>query len=551
MKRVRSFLLLSSIPEEKLLYWQRCCLFIAVAMIPLVGPPVLTKYLAPLFFYGQPASVPILVGLFLAAIMVIREGNARKVLFPILCFSSVYLILIAAISIHSIANFDGWRPDVFGASMRVDAIKALLLQMGIEESWAYRGIVFVKDLRNGVHETVFILCFVLWIGLLYKRNSKKIFTLIQNAIIVDFFLLGLYCSIEVIHLYDVNWATSFLKAVNPSFYVPGGALGWYPPIVSATQIRGIWTEPAYFAIWLAFASPFLFHRLFNWQSTKGTVISSICQVGVLFSLFSIWFMTYSRTSIWLMLVMGALYFIAMFLFWNSFRRIRLQVTKILGSCLLAFMVVSNFGPADISNWNSSSLNAREQLTHTVSSQLSSNTVRSSFDPMSRSTPSRLQFWIARVEIFKDSPIFGVGDSLEPWYDVKKYHEFWGDEITSELKWRSSWAKKNGLLNAGFGGNNLLLWSMLACRGIIGTLVFAIPLLCVFYFLARITYLQKDRDKHPEALCILVSVFACSPSALTQGLWFFDIWPAIGLAIGYVYLNKELLLFGKRYEQRYD
>ena len=211
-----------SVSAERLLQWQQWCLFVTVLLIPLVGPPVLTKYMGPLFFYGQPASIPILVGLALAMIMVIREGNARKVFLPILCLSGIYLILISIISIHSIANFEGWRPDVFGASMRVDAIKSLLIQTGIEESWAYRAIVFAKDFRNGVHEIVFLLCFVIWTGWLYYRNKEKVFSLVQNAILVDFFLLGLYCSIEVIHLYGVNWATSILKAINPFLYLPGG-----------------------------------------------------------------------------------------------------------------------------------------------------------------------------------------------------------------------------------------------------------------------------------------------------------------------------------------
>lgn len=47
-----------------------------------------------------------------------------------------------------------------------------------------------------------------------------------------------------------------LKAINSSLYEPCSFLGWYPPLVSPNQIRGTWTEPAYFAIWLAFAVPF-------------------------------------------------------------------------------------------------------------------------------------------------------------------------------------------------------------------------------------------------------------------------------------------------------
>ena len=57
-----------------------------------------------------------------------------------------------------------------------------------------------------------------------------------------------------------------LKAINSVLYEPGAFLGWYPPLVSPNQIRGTWTEPAYFAIWLAFAVPFLFRTFLKTAS---------------------------------------------------------------------------------------------------------------------------------------------------------------------------------------------------------------------------------------------------------------------------------------------
>ena len=97
-----------------------------------------------------------------------------------------------------------------------------------------------------------------------------------------------------------------LRAINSSLYVPCSFLGWYPPLVSPNQIRGTWTEPAYFAIWLAFAVPFwvsFFSRTECWHEKKAGI-----SLAFFTALFGIWFMTYARTSVVLMAALVGLYF---------------------------------------------------------------------------------------------------------------------------------------------------------------------------------------------------------------------------------------------------
>lgn len=529
--------LTKSYSSEKLLRWQYVCLLIAVMMIPLVGPPSFKQYLGPLFFYGQPASVPILIGLILATIMIIRDGKARQILFPIAFLGIAYLGLVTIISIHAIVTFDApWSSEVFGASTRVDLIKALLLKLGIEEELAYKGIIFAKDIRSAIHEFLFLFCFIVWIALLYIRDTTGTFRVVRKAVIIDFCLLAPYCLIEVFHLYGFGFATKILSSLNPLFYVPYGASGWYPPLVSWSQVRGVWTEPAYFSFWLAFAVPFLLDWLFQKQKPGKRFV--IFRFVLLVLLFAIWFMTYARSSIWMMCTMVLIYFIASF-FWRN-RSTRIQFINIIISSALAFFLVSNCGPADIHRWVdpvSSSDRVSSDL-EVTSSHLFQGTVVSSLDSKSRSTPSRIQYWTCRFEIFKDSPFLGVGDVFEPYYEAKKYKEYWGAAVTDEIKGRIEWIEKKGLLKSDFGGNTLGILEVLACRGMLGAISIFAPIVFLFICFLYQIYKGRNTKNYHIPLCLGVSSFVCFMSVFPQGLYFFDIWPAIGLLAGYTYLSRR-------------
>lgn len=135
-----------------------------------------------------------------------------------------------------------------------------------------------------------------------------------------------------------------LKAINSSLYEPCSFLGWYPPLVSPNQIRGTWTEPAYFAIWLAFAVPFFWFRIFKDGLT--TLKKGVMVFALFTALFSIWFMTYSRTSIVLMAVLVGLYLFFAILFRT--RENWEKATLLVVTCLLGFFITSTWGPQEVS-----------------------------------------------------------------------------------------------------------------------------------------------------------------------------------------------------------
>lgn len=520
---------------ERLLHWQLICFFLAVLLLPF-APPVYTKsFLGSFSQVGHLSSLPILIGVSLACISLIKEGKVRNVLCPAATLAFIYMIMIAAISIHSITGFDGYTQKILGVTPKILVAKQYLAELGItDEKYAYQLIVFIKDIRNGLTEIIYTFGFVAWTACLYVKEKERVFLLAQRAILCDFLILAPYVATELFHLYGCRSATEVLKFINPLFYVPFGSTGWYPPLVSWGQIRCVWTEPAYFSIWLAFAVPYLFY----WATkSDGLGVKRILGRGLLsFVVFSVWFMTYARTSVYLAFICVILSFvIALYI---HTKESRIHGVLLITTFALAFVFVSNFGPADIAKFqNNSSSVAKISSSPPLQSSFIQNTVKSAVSAESRSTPSRIQYWIARLLVFKDSPFLGKGDSFEVYYETKKYSVF-GSELTPELKNRLKWVESNGIFNAGFGGTGIAFTSLLACRGLLGFAFYVLPILLFFFFLAKGIHRATDCSEKKLALCLFCSTAVVAPTFFVQGLNFLYFWCSCGVGVGWM-LSQNL------------
>lgn len=299
-----------------------------------------------------------------------------------------------------------------------------------------------------------------------------------------------------------------LKTINSILYEPCAFLGWYPPLVSPNQIRGTWTEPAYFAIWLAFAVPFLVAYFFKdgLLSLKKTCIA----VVFFTTLFSIWFMTYARTSIVLMTVL-----VGLFLFFAVFFRTREIWEKsalLIVTLFLGFFIVLIWGPQD-------------------ESALLENTVKSSLDADSRSNPARLQDFYLKLQVFKDNPIFGAGDTFASVVQIRKMKEI-PNKLTEESRQRMDYTDTKGLFQSGINGVSLSVSGVLACRGLSGfTAIFApIFLLGLSLFLRLFKVREKSRE---IGVTLFVSCAGVFLAAFSQGLWYFYFWVSAGLALAFL------------------
>lgn len=532
--------MISSVTTEKLFAWQRGILFLVVLLFPIQTILFYQKSLLSTFsFYGQISSVPLLVGFALAVVVCFQEKAVKRYLLPVSGIAIIYVLLCAGISLHSIVEYSttgSFDVAIFGETPKIRLLKGWLVTLGItSDAVLYGSIVLMRDTLNSVREIVFAFGLVAWIAFLSRKDFLGTFKTVRRAVLWSMALLTPYVACEVLHLFGWGGATAVLKTINSSLYEPSSFLGWYPPLVSPNQVRGTWTEPAYFAIWLAFSVPFLVSYFFRGEALflKKAVVPFVS----FSALFSIWFMTYARTSVVLIAALVGLYFLFAILFRTreNWRVVGILVV----TALIGFLITSTCGPQERGQWahNQTEASAIERLEKTISgSVLFENTVKSSVDAKSKSNPSRLQDFQLKFEVFKDYPIAGAGDTLASVAQIRKMLES-PDILTGENRLRLAVTNTKGVFESGVGGTPFTIAGMLANRGLLGFVVVFFPIfvLGIRLFLVilklRNAYQQIGISLFISGSCVFLSVF-------TRGIKFYDFWCVAGLALGLILFVKN-------------
>lgn len=527
--------MISSVTTERLFTWQRGILFLVVLLFPIQTILFYQKSLVSTFsIYGQISSVPLLVGFALAIVTCIQEKTVKRYLLPVFGIAMFYVLLCAGISLHSILEYaqtGSFDAETFGETPKIRLLKSWLLIASISsDTLLYGLIIFLRDTLNGVREVVFAFGLVVWISFLSRRDFLGTFKTVRRAVLWSTAFLAPYIACEVLHLFGMGGATTVLKAINSSLYEPCSFLGWYPPLVSPNQIRGTWTEPAFFAIWLSFAVPFLVSFFFE----DGVLSRKKAGIVLVFftTLFSIWFMTYARTSVVLMAALVGLYFLFAILYRTreNWRVVGVLVVTVLSG----FLIVSTCGPQErgqrVHNQTETSVPAR--LEKSISdSVLFENTVKSSVDAKSRSNPSRLQDFQLKLKVFKDYPIAGAGDTLASVALIRKMLEN-PNTLTGESRQRMAYTYTKGLFQSGVNGSSLSISGVLACRGLLGFAVVFAPILLLGLSLFICLFKVKETSRG-IGITLFVSCAGSFLPAFSQGLWYYYFWCSAGLALGFL------------------
>ena len=516
---------------------QKILLFLAIVLFPISFLFFNRSFISGFSFYGQLSSIPVFFGLLLFLLSCFSQKSRKIILILIATFSALYLFLVACISLHSIieyAEVGSFDAASFGESPKILLLKNFLLALGISNTAVlYSCLIFVKDMLLGTKEIFFAFGFMFWIAFLYLEDGECVVQIVLKAILVDLIILTPYIALELLHLYGTcgGGATALLKSINAFFYAPGEAPAFYPPIVSPNQVRGTWMEPAYLAMWLSFATPFLIYKFF--QNKTLSTGKAILLTVFFTALWSVWFLTYSRTAVALIAVLFFLY-----LFFAILSRRRLEWKRLgylILSLFLAFSIVSNFGPAEFSKRGAIETQTSEsekEITRVTESELFKNTVESTVNPDSRSNPVRLEYIKCQWEIFKDHPLLGVGDTLAAPAVIKQFKEF-QKPLTWEAQWQVSFTEENGYFKSVVNSYPGSILGCLSHRGIFGFIAMVGPLLLLglLLFIHILKTAPEDRDL---PVCVFISCFSLFLTSLTfSSLSSFRIWCVAGIALGII------------------
>lgn len=329
----------------------------------------------------------------------------------------------------------------------------------------------------------------------YYNRPKEGIRILLKAIVISVIIILIYSVIDVFYLLGNNMATNILIVVNPFLHEIVTSHGWWPPLLWKNQLRSIFTEPSYFGIYAAFVIPFLWYKFIRAQNIKYKIIFLVILTMFVFFLF----LTRSRTAV--ALFMGECFILIIYIFY-----LKNIIFIKNGVLILIFSIISfisaNILISNITITNTNKMNISTYLDDNLGSLASTD---------KRSNAARYSIIIAKLKIYKDYPLLGVGTNLINGY-IPDYLPIMSENNKEINMWIND-QRKQGILKSGYP--NLCEYaSQLAQNGSVGLIVFLLP---AFILLKNLIKKIKERRIYYEQSLIYIVFSISLIGVLTSGL----------------------------------
>ena len=339
----------------------------------------------------------------------------------------------------------------------------------------------------------------------YKNEWQQAVELVTQAILASSIVIILYSVVEVVWLAHSEAAEPFLRLINPFIHDIEGEGKWWPPLLWPAQLRSVFSEPSYYGIYMAFALPWLWHKIYQRQDKWYALVTFLLSFGLI--------LTRARTTF--MLYVGELVLLALFcLLWTRKKSSLQALGKVIVISLCAFFVGVGF----ISQCMDSKLTGGaftnqsedvgvKKLDNALVTYVESN-AGSLANSDARSNRARYSVMEADLKIGLDHPILGVGKELRNAYLPDYFSEKALQD--TEVKMWLSFRERLGIMRSGFP---LLgeYTSRFSESGVLGLGVFFFPIIVLLRALYR--RLQKAGERLPY---IMFAVSFCGSLAAGIG-----------------------------------
>lgn len=354
----------------------------------------------------------------------------------------------------------------------------------------------------------------------YKEDWREAVDILGRAVLASAAVIISYSAIEVCYLAHSKEAGNILSAINPYIHEIKVDGKWYPPLLWPGQLRSVFAEPSHYGIYMAFATPWLWYRIYKKQSVASMVIA--------FVLFFLLILTRSRTAF--MIHVGELVLFTLFvLLWDRNKKSLLQVGKVVAISLCAFFLATGFigqyvdaKPVGATNKvvtnkkaetnKNAAANKKVETNkkaeankkaapnkHVVADYVKSNAA-SLADPNARSNGARYSVMEADFKIGLDHPLLGVGDGLRSYY----LPDYFSKKAlkNGEIKMWMRFMKKLGAVRSGIPRLGEYT-SRFSTTGLIGLGVFFAPVIVLI-----LSLFKKMRASQERFIYIIFGVAIC-------------------------------------------
>lgn len=362
--------------------------------------------------------------------------------------------------------------------------------LGITDLSAIKFWLSYKAIRYAFFYVLFSFFISFWVYTLYGHHWQSGVRHLKRALSLICIILILYSTVEVGYLCGSDLCRDILMQINPLYMKIKSSHGWWPPLLwPSLQLRSMFPEPSYFGIFSSMAIPFFVYDFYNKQISEPNSLFKMILGGLIYTcLVAMLVMSKARTG--LLLYSGEL---LLFLCWGLYYRLyQWKRTLLLLICTgMAFLI----GLGLISQFKSLDSQVTPS-TRSVSVESYVNDNMKSVVGNSRSNNARKANVLATFRTGLDHPLFGVGINMRN--EEVAAHLTSDEKKDGEISLWLKYMNEKGPLKSGFP--NLNQFSVVfAEQGVIGLLLFLLPLGYITFLLIKNRYLL--RDSRIACLCI--------------------------------------------------
>lgn len=432
-------------------------------------------------------------------------------------FMVLYFILLLTSAINGVLVFPHY--DVIGNGEFLTGKFGWIMQflqthqISADEEQMMKFMFIIRTFKNSVFQCIYTFFFSYLIFCWYKNSWQRAWKIILHSIqLLSVFIIA-YAIIEILYYWGSQWARDFLVTVNPIFLDIGRGMGWYPPLLwGQARLRSLFSEPSYLGMYIAFALPFLWA---NYIQEKRKLLN----LGLIFSLWILSFLTYSKTSIALCLSEFILFLILYF-----FCHKCLYLKKC--TCLiLAF--VCGFGASVCIGSGFHDVSMEMDTKSSYTENYVKDNMLNIFNESSGSNNARFSVIRSELKIWEHYPMLGVGIRNRDCYiaDFLTEEEKKNEELANCIKEQS----KQGMLMSGFP-SPCEYSADLAETGILGTMVKGFPFaMLILGFIKRSKRIFKS-DGNIYMVTVVVAMAGCLLNGFSNHLTvMYTTWILLGIA----------------------
>lgn len=456
---------------------EKMALLGAIFFLPISNLP---KRFAPSFISHNLAEVFAVVGLVLLVVEYFQFGFPipKKAKYFILIFTGWQFLCLGigfiSYPYHDLIMVENSR--FFQTFAIISASGLSISKYFIENLWLfYRSAKIILLDANMVFYVAFLVYH------LYHDNYQEAFYDFRKAVLAIVIVMGMYSLIELCWIKTNNEvAKDLLKIINPFFYDPKIAHGWWPPLLWEGQLRSITCEPSFFGIVGVFCLPFLWSYLFEKKHIMSILI-------FYFSLMI--FATNARTAI--VIALAELLLLAGSSLLAKKKDYTKYVAVILGISVFAFL-------GNLVNVNSLFHGFNKNTSMSVGEYYETN-IRSLSKKDSRSNSARFANLEANINAIKEHPVTGVGTGLTDGYIDAHIPE--SAYSNNEVRNWSRYLHMLGIPKASFPKLNKYAFEGIK-NGIPGLGLYLLPF---FYLAAKILKYKERYLKDPCLISLEISL----------------------------------------------